>query len=92
MCIRDSDVAGGHGGFAMAMCRRHPRLQATILDLPASVAVGRRIVEEEGLEERISFHEGDALVDDLGAVSYTHLDVYKRQVTNAQTPGSAPSL
>jgi SAM-dependent methyltransferase len=60
------DVAGGHGGFAMAMCRRHPRLQATILDLPASVAVGRRIVEEEGLQERISFREGDALKDDLG--------------------------
>ena len=31
------DVAGGHGGFAMAMCRRHPRLEATVLDLPPSV-------------------------------------------------------
>jgi hypothetical protein len=26
------DVAGGHGGFAMAMCRRHPALEATVLD------------------------------------------------------------
>lgn len=28
------DVAGGHGGFAMAMCRRHPGLEATVVDLP----------------------------------------------------------
>jgi 2-polyprenyl-3-methyl-5-hydroxy-6-metoxy-1,4-benzoquinol methylase len=60
------DVAGGHGGFAMAMCRRHPRLRATVLDLPASAAVGRRIVAEEGLAERIEFREGDALTAQLG--------------------------
>jgi SAM-dependent methyltransferase len=58
------DVAGGHGGFSMEMCRRHPELHATILDLPPSAAVGRRIVEEQGFADRISFHEGD--VFDLG--------------------------
>ena len=35
------DVAGGHAGFAMAMCRRHPELEATVLDLPPSAKVGR---------------------------------------------------
>jgi SAM-dependent methyltransferase len=60
------DVAGGHGGFAMAMCRRHPGLQATVLDLPASAAVGRRIVAEQGLADRVAFREGDALQDPLG--------------------------
>jgi 2-polyprenyl-3-methyl-5-hydroxy-6-metoxy-1,4-benzoquinol methylase len=65
------DVAGGHGGFAMAMCARHPRLKATVLDLPASAAVGRRIVAKEGFEQRISFREGDATEADLGE----HLDV-----------------
>ncbi len=60
------DVAGGHGGFAMAMCRRFPSLRATVLDLPASVAVGRRIVAEEGFSERVSFREGDALEMSLG--------------------------
>jgi hypothetical protein len=60
------DVAGGHAGFAMTMCRRHPQLTATVLDLPASVAIGRRIVAEEGFTQRISFREGDALEDDLG--------------------------
>ena len=36
------DVAGGHGAFSMAMCRRHPGLEATVIDLPPSAAVGRR--------------------------------------------------
>ena len=71
------DVAGGHGGFSMAMCRRHPGLQATVLDLPPSVAVGREIVEEEGFSDRISFREGDVfevgLGEDLDVVSVFNL-------------------
>jgi ubiquinone/menaquinone biosynthesis C-methylase UbiE len=58
------DVAGGHGGFAMAMCRRHPGLRATVLDLPPSAAVGRKIVAEQGFADRVEFREGD--VFDLG--------------------------
>jgi SAM-dependent methyltransferase len=61
------DVAGGHGGFAMAMCERHPRLRATVLDLPASVRVGRAIVEEQGLAGQVEFREGDAVASDLGS-------------------------
>jgi SAM-dependent methyltransferase len=71
------DVAGGHGGFAMAMCRRHPNLRATVLDLPPSVAVGRRIVEEEGCAERVGFEEGNVfelgLGEDLDVVSAFNL-------------------
>jgi SAM-dependent methyltransferase len=60
------DLAGGHAGFAMAMCRRFDRLQATVLDLPASARVGRAIAAEHGLQDRVRFREGDALTDDLG--------------------------
>jgi SAM-dependent methyltransferase len=60
------DVAGGHGAFAMAMCRRHPTLQATVIDLPPSAAVGRRIVAEEGYGDRVSFREGDVFELGLG--------------------------
>jgi SAM-dependent methyltransferase len=71
------DVAGGHGGFAMAMCRRHPGLRATVLDLPPSVAVGRKIVAEQGFADRVSFREGDVfelgLGDDLDVVSAFNL-------------------
>jgi SAM-dependent methyltransferase len=61
-----ADVAGGHGGFSMAMCRRHERLRATILDLPAAAAVGRRIVAEHGFADRIEFREGDVFDQGLG--------------------------
>jgi SAM-dependent methyltransferase len=60
------DVAGGHGAFAMAMCRRHPGLRATVLDLPPSVRVGERIVVEQGFDDRISFREGDVFELGLG--------------------------
>jgi SAM-dependent methyltransferase len=71
------DVAGGHGAFAMAMCRRHPDLEATILDLPPSVAVGERIVAEQGFADRVSFRAGDVfelgLGEDLDVVSIFNL-------------------
>jgi SAM-dependent methyltransferase len=60
------DVAGGHGAFSMAMCRRHPGLEATVLDLPPSAAVGREIVEEQGFSDRVSFQEGDVFEVGLG--------------------------
>ena len=64
------DVAGGHGAFAMAMCRRHPGLEATVIDLlPPSAAVGRRIVAEEGCADRVSFREGDVFELGLGTGS-----------------------
>jgi SAM-dependent methyltransferase len=71
------DVAGGHAGFAMAMCRRHPQLRATVLDLPPSVAVGRQIVEEAGYADRVGFRQGDVfelgLGEDLDVVSVFNL-------------------
>ncbi|HEV3377295.1 MAG TPA: methyltransferase [Thermoleophilaceae bacterium] len=71
------DVAGGHGAFSMAMCRRHPGLRATVLDLPPSAAVGRRIVEEQGFSDRVTFREGDVfelgLGEDLDVVSVFNL-------------------
>jgi SAM-dependent methyltransferase len=60
------DIAGGHGGFAMAMCRRHPELEATIVDLPPSAAVGRKIVAEQGFADRVRFREGDVFEVGLG--------------------------
>ena len=71
------DVAGGHGGFAMAMCRRHPGLEATVVDLAPSAAVGRKIVAEQGFADRVSFREGDVfelgLGEDLDVVSVFNL-------------------
>jgi hypothetical protein len=60
------DVAGGHGEFAMALCRRHEQLRATVVDLPGSARVGRRIVAAAGMAERVSVIDGDIFEADLG--------------------------
>ena len=54
------DVGGGHGWYSATLCRRHPGLTATVLDLPGSVRVGREVIEAAGLAHRVGFVEGDA--------------------------------
>jgi SAM-dependent methyltransferase len=60
------DLGGGHGLYTAALCRRHPGLQATVLDLPGSAAVGREIVSGLGMVDRVRFAEGDVRTADLG--------------------------
>lgn len=60
------DVAGAHGEFSMALCRRHEGLRATIVDLPGSARIGREIVAEAGMADRVGFVEGDMFAADLG--------------------------
>jgi 2-polyprenyl-3-methyl-5-hydroxy-6-metoxy-1,4-benzoquinol methylase len=61
------DVAGGHGGFSLAMCRRHLGLEATVFDLEGAAEIGRRIMAEQDGGEMISFRVGDMFEDDLGS-------------------------
>lgn len=60
------DVAGGHGWFSAALCRRRPGLRATVLDLPDSCAVGREIIASAGMSDRVRHAEGDMFEADLG--------------------------
>ncbi len=60
------DVAGAHGWFAAELCLRHPGLSATVLDLPGSARVGRELIAQAGLSDRVTHVEGDLAVDDLG--------------------------
>ena len=61
------DLAGGHGGYSIAMCRRHPGLEATVLELEGAARVGRAIVAEAGMEDRVTFEVGDIFTSELGA-------------------------
>jgi SAM-dependent methyltransferase len=60
------DIGGGHGWYSAQLCRRHPRLTATVLDLPGSAAVGREIIAGAGLADRVRFRDGDAITAGLG--------------------------
>jgi SAM-dependent methyltransferase len=53
------DVAGAHGEFSMALCRRHAGLKATVVDLPGSARVGEEIVSEAGMGDRVRYLVGD---------------------------------
>lgn len=61
------DVAGGHGGYALAMCRRHAGLEATVFELEGAADVGREILAEQQGGERVSFQVGDMFADELGS-------------------------
>ncbi len=60
------DLAGGHGWFAAELCHRHAGLQATVLDLPGSAAVGRRIMEQTQMADRVTHRDGDMFTAELG--------------------------
>jgi ubiquinone/menaquinone biosynthesis C-methylase UbiE len=60
------DLAGGHGGYAIAMCRRHADLRVTIAELEGAARIGRQIVAEEDMADRIDFLVGDMFEVDLG--------------------------
>jgi SAM-dependent methyltransferase len=60
------DIGGGHGWYAAELCRRHPGLTATVLDLPGSAAIGREIIAQAGMAGRVVHRDGDATRDDLG--------------------------
>lgn len=56
------DVATGTADLAIAAARLYPRIRVTGLDFAAPMLeIGRRKVKEQGLEERVSLVEGDAL-------------------------------
>ncbi|MGB3481640.1 MAG: class I SAM-dependent methyltransferase [Mycobacterium sp.] len=60
------DLGGGHGWYSAQLCRRNPQLTATVLDLPGSSAIGREIIAEAGMADRVRHRDGDATRDDFG--------------------------
>lgn len=60
------DLAGGHGAFAVELCRRHPELSATVIELEGAARHGRRLVAEAGMADRIEYRVGDLFALDLG--------------------------
>lgn len=64
------DIGGSHGYFSVAICRRHPGLRATVLDLPSAIEHAAPLLDAEGMSDRVQLVAGDALADDLDAKAY----------------------
>jgi SAM-dependent methyltransferase len=60
------DLGGGAGTNAIAFCQVYPELEATVFDLPATLALTERTVKAAGLESRIRLLPGDFNADPLG--------------------------
>ena len=59
------DIGGNSGEFVLQVCRRHPGVSATVLDLPLVCQIGREHVRVAPEGARITFVEGSALTDAL---------------------------
>jgi SAM-dependent methyltransferase len=60
------DLGGGHGYYSVALCRRHRRLHATVIDLPAAVREAEPILAREAMAERVVQRAADLRSVDLG--------------------------
>lgn len=62
---RIMDLGGGSGVVSLALLRRHPELNATVVDITNVCNAGREIAAECSLAERITYHPADFLRDEL---------------------------
>ena len=63
------DIGGSHGLHAASLCLRHPQLHATVFDLAESLTQTPRVIEQHGLQARMTLRAGDAVSDDFGTGS-----------------------
>ena len=58
-CSKMLDVGGGPGTFSVACLARQPRLRATILDLPETLRIARRLIRGTRYARRVELRAGD---------------------------------
>jgi O-methyltransferase len=60
------DIGGSHGLMGATLCRKHPPMRSTVLDLPAAIVHARALAEREGLADVVTHQAGDLMRDDFG--------------------------
>jgi len=60
------DVGGGSAAYSIAFARKHPRLHATVFDLPEILPLTERYIEAAGMTGRIGTVAGDLRRDTFG--------------------------
>jgi len=59
------DLGGGAGAYTAAFARRWPKMNATLFDLPAAIAVAKDTIGKTDVHKRVKLVEGDYRNDDL---------------------------
>lgn len=62
-CSRLLDLGGGPGTLSLILSRRHPGLEAVVLDLPPVADVARQLLQEQGSGAGVSVVGGSYLED-----------------------------
>jgi SAM-dependent methyltransferase len=60
------DLGGGSGAFVMEFIKKNANMNGVIFDLPNVIPISNRYVDQEKMNDKISFMSGDYLVDDFG--------------------------
>lgn len=60
------DVAGSHGLLGASICRRHPPMRSTVLDLPSAVGHARVLAGELKINDVVEHRPGNLLIDSFG--------------------------
>lgn len=55
------DLGGSHGLYSIELCKRHPRLHATIVDFPQVLRFTKEIIREHNVVEWVSLKPGNVL-------------------------------
>ena len=64
------DIGGSHGLFSIELCKRHPGLSSTIMELPGAIEAASAIAKRYDTTNRVTHFAGNALTDDLGTAKY----------------------
>ncbi|MEE9144486.1 MAG: methyltransferase [Candidatus Binatia bacterium] len=59
------DIGSGPGTYPIHFCHRHPRLKATIFDLPGTMKITKKLLQASGLNNRIKLITGDYRIDSI---------------------------
>ncbi|MBO0720221.1 MAG: methyltransferase, partial [Blastocatellia bacterium] len=60
------DIGGGHGLLGAAICRKHPPMRSTVLDLPQAVDHAHILARDEGFADVVEHRECDLFYSDWG--------------------------
>lgn len=64
------DIGGSHGLFSIELCKKHPSLSSTIMELPGAIEAASAIAKRYDTKGRVNYVAGNALTDDLGKEKY----------------------
>lgn len=83
------DLGGGPATYAIEFCRKNPKLQATIFDLPDTESIAQENIERNDLGHRIQFVGGDFLKD---IIPGKYDSVFLSQIVHGYSPDVNLSL